>query len=128
MVADLIKPVIGTNCVPDTDKFISTLKSIGKNPTIRPPQTVLPVTKSYTTIFIEIPEQNTLAYIAGYLCRRCLSVHDCVNCKAILVSHETYLSDQSQLFIHHKAYNTTQSDFGSLFLPSDAFFALLQCV
>ena len=31
------------------------------------------------------------------------------------------MSDQSQLFIHHKAYNTTQSDFGSLFLPSDAF-------
>ena len=30
MVADLIKPVIGTNCAPDTDKFITTLKSIGK--------------------------------------------------------------------------------------------------
>ena len=29
MVADLIKPVIGTNCAPDTDKFITTLKSIG---------------------------------------------------------------------------------------------------
>ena len=50
MVADLIKPVIGTNCAPDTDKFISTLKSIGKNPTIRPSQSVLPVTKSYTTL------------------------------------------------------------------------------
>ena len=32
MVADLIKPVIGTNCAPDTDKFITTLKSIGKAP------------------------------------------------------------------------------------------------
>ena len=41
-------------------------------------------------------------------------VHHLQNAKIKQISH---LSHQSQLFIHHKAYSTTQSDIGSLFLP-----------
>ena len=130
MVAELIKPALGANCAPDSDSHMLSLKCLssskktrtkGKSTNVSCNFQYVPVTQSALNIF----EQNTISYIAGYLCRKVMTRHEiqspCDTCRAALLSPDTYLTESSQLFIHNKAYNTTQSDFGALKLPTTSF-------
>jgi len=124
MVAELIKPNVGANCSPDSDKFVLTLQTLTteKRKTSLPNKPATQPQKSsarmFTHVPFNVPEENTLAYIAGYLCRRCLAGHEfsskCQVCREALLSLTDEVDDASLLFIHHKAYNTLKSDFGSL--------------
>ena len=131
MVAELIKPNVGANCSPDSDKFVLTLQTLTteKRKTSLPNKPATQPQKSsarmFTHVPFNVPEENTLAYIAGYLCRRCLAGHEfsskCQVCREALLSLTEEVDDESLLFIHHKGYNTLKSDFGSLMVPSDHF-------
>ena len=128
LVAELIKPVLTSNCAPDTDSFMLTLNSLTrkastKGKTQKGPRTFqyVPVSHSAMTIL----EQNTMVYIAGYLCRKAIAGHELVSpcsiCRQALLSCDKFMSDPSQLFVHNKAWNTTDGDFGSLMVPSNVF-------
>ena len=112
-----------------SDKFILTLQSLtNKTVTSQSVQISTPVQHRRINVAIpyvqfSLPRQNTLANIAGYLCRKILSGHDllssCLVCRKALLRSDAELDDPALLFIHNKAYDTSKSDFGSLMVPSD---------
>ena len=114
MVAELIKPSVNANCSPDSDKFILTLQTLTKN---RVRKASPPISRANTTkqnraldrIPFDLPEENTLAYIAGHICRRIITSHEqssCQTCREVLLRSDATLDDPALLFIHHKAYDT----------------------
>lgn len=134
MMAELIKPAVGANCTPDTNKFMLTLQTLTKY-RVRKPLSLSHVHRSgqiNTTVYcpLDIPEVNTLSYIAGHICRRILTSHEvlstCQICRGVLLKPGAQLDDPSLLFIHHKAYDTSASEFGSLMVPSDLFVAFCE--
>lgn len=135
MVAEIIKPSLNSNCAPDSDSLLLSLnclskKSKNKDKSLKVSCSLhyVPVTQSALNIF----EQNTMSYIAGYLCRRVMIGHEvvspCSTCRAALVSPDTFLAESSQLFIYNKAWDTTKTDFGSLIVPSSSFVQFCLCV
>lgn len=68
---------------------------------------------------------NTLTYIAGYVCRKVLYKHDCVNCQLTMLRGDTTTIGDKDLFCAHKAYNSSRSPFGGLKAPSDFVLHLL---
>ena len=62
---------------------------------------------------------NAVAYVAGYLLKKCFSKHDCETCKGKLVMQE--LDDTSQLFCFFKAYQSQTGPFGGLLAPASNF-------
>ena len=55
---------------------------------------------------------NTLTYIAGYICCKVLDKHDCVNCQSAMLRSDTSVIGEKDLFCVHKAYNSSRSCFG----------------
>ena len=114
MVAALIKPFAGSNCSPDSDKFVLTLRSLTSNTgRIKQSQRVIRINNAQKAIAannipIDLPEQNTLAYIAGYLCRKVITGHEvlssCQTCREALLKGNAELDNPALLFIHNKAY------------------------
>ena len=71
---------------------------------------------------------NTLTYIAGYVCRKVLDKHNCEVCRQTMLRAETTIIGDKDLFCTHKAYNTSHGCFGGLRAPSDFIIQLLkQC-
>lgn len=70
-----------------------------------------------------LPEQNAFKYIAGYLINNCLKIHNCAICKQFSQGND--LLDNSNLFVHFKAYNTNASQFGQLKTPHESFYNFL---
>jgi hypothetical protein len=62
---------------------------------------------------------NAVAYVAGYLLKKCLLKHDCKTCKGKLVSQE--LDDSSKMFCFFKAYHSQTGPFGGLLAPASNF-------
>ena len=62
---------------------------------------------------------NAVAYVAGYLLKKCFLKHDCETCKGKLVMQE--LDDSSKLFCFFKAYQSQTGPFGGLLAPSSSF-------
>ena len=132
MVAELIKPALSSNCAHDTDQFMLTLSSLsqkkgskhnkcGAFATSAGNSMHIPVTESALNLL----EQNTMAYIAGYLSNKILTGHEvlakCDKCGSALLSSDTVLDNPALLFTHNKAWDTKSSEFGSLKIPSDSF-------
>jgi len=76
----------GANCIADLDEILTTINDTpsvdleaifpGKNPIVLK---ALPVEGSSYKI-LDLPEQNALAYVCGYLISKCISVHNCDTC------------------------------------------------
>ena len=62
---------------------------------------------------------NAVAYVAGYLLKKCFIKHNCQACKDKLVSQE--LDDSSKLFCYFKAYQSQTGAFGGLLTPVSSF-------
>ena len=62
---------------------------------------------------------NAVAYVAGYLLKKCFLKHDCETCKGKLVMQE--LDDSNKLFCFFKAYQSQTGPFGGLLAPSSSF-------
>ena len=62
---------------------------------------------------------NAVAYVAGYLLKKCFLKHNCQACKDKLVSQE--LDDSSKLFCYFKAYQSQTGAFGGLLAPVSSF-------
>lgn len=69
---------------------------------------------------MELPEQNAFKYICGYIIDRCLKNHSCQTCQQFATENNKL--DDSNAFIHFKAYSTEKSTFGSLKTPHETFY------
>lgn len=58
--------------------------------------------------------------MCGYLIKKCLNKHKCTICENF-AKQDSEL-DQSNLFVHFKAYNVSTSPFGSLKTPHESFY------
>ena len=69
----------------------------------------------------DIEGDNTIYYVAGYICRKFLQLHKCSICENILIQKddERVLSENHQIFAYIKAFDT---DFGGLTLPRTSTF------
>lgn len=59
------------------------------------------------------PQENALSYFSGYLFKKCLDIHECYKCSS---SVQTQILPNNLLCLY-KAYNDTNSKFGSLIAP-----------
>ena len=65
-------------------------------------------------------ETNFKRYFAGYLMKKCLSIHSCQICEAYAKTYQKL--DDTSLFCYYKAYDNSNLDlFGSLNMPHDNF-------
>lgn len=69
--------------------------------------------------------ENTLTYIAGYVCRKVLDKHNCAKCRLTMLRNDTSTLGDKDLFCAHKAYNSSHSSFGGLKAPSNFVFMLM---
>lgn len=70
---------------------------------------------------LELPEQNVLTYICGYLIKKCLETHVCDIC----INYAKFQKnvEPSFLFSYFKAYeNSEKSTFGNLMMPHSEFY------
>ena len=74
----------------------------------------------------DITVQNTLMYVAGYVCKKVLDKHRCQRCRVSMLRMDSGLVGQTDLFCVHKAYNVSRGSFGGLKAPSQFMFELLK--
>lgn len=72
---------------------------------------------------LSLPEQNAFKYICGYLIEKCLRVHKCPVCNTF--ARDDGNLNETNIFIHFKAYNTKLSFFGGLKTPHESFYFLI---
>ena len=65
-----------------------------------------------------VVQENAVAYVAGYLLKKCFNIHDCSTCKETLES--TNLDNSSKLFCYFKNYKEDNAS-GGLHMPSQCF-------
>jgi hypothetical protein len=66
---------------------------------------------------------NAVAYVSGYLLKKCLQKHQCEICRSKLVSDN--LDDSSKLFCNFKSYQAQMEKTGGLLAPSTEFLAYI---
>lgn len=70
---------------------------------------------------LELPDQNILTYICGYLIKKCLETHICNICLNYAKFQKKL--EPSFLFSYFKAYeNSEKSTFGNLSMPYSEFY------
>ena len=115
IVANLIKRASAANSSSYSDKFILTLQSLTNKKGTNQSQQVTPIQNTrknvaFTDVQLNLPQQNVLAYIAGYLCHRIITGHEllspCHTCREVHMTIGDQLDDHAHLFIHNKAYDT----------------------
>jgi hypothetical protein len=66
---------------------------------------------------------NAIAYVSGYLLKKCLKKHQCEICRSKLVRDN--LVDSSKLFCYFKSYQAQMEKTGGLLAPSTEFLAYI---
>jgi hypothetical protein len=72
-----------------------------------------------------VVQENAVAYVAGYLLKKCFNIHDCSTCKETLES--TNLDNSSKLFCYFKNYKEDNAS-GGLHMPSQCFLDYILCL
>lgn len=67
----------------------------------------------------DLLQQNFARYVCGYLMKKCLTIHCCEICEQYAKSYSDL--DDSSLYCYMRAYNNSESHFGSLLMPHDNF-------
>jgi hypothetical protein len=143
VVQNMFVPAPGSNCEDDSGEYLLNIEDFSVN-TDTPLQLTDSVSSHVITVTMpllsasesllkldnaELMEDgiydNTLTYIAGYVCRKVLDKHDCDICKSTMLRADTSVIGSGDLFCAHKAYNTSRSCFGGLKAPSDFMFKLM---
>jgi hypothetical protein len=70
-------------------------------------------------------EQNTLMYITGYVCKRVLDSHNCLQCRSTMLRDDTAMLNANDIFCSFKGYNHSRGNFGGLKAPSKFMFDLM---
>ena len=108
MVSELLKPARGANCTPDSDRFVLILENLTNRKQYQRKDAqnmAVPKRNPHAAVSqLDLPEQNTMHYVGGYLCHRILSGHEVVSpchvCRSALLASEPELHDPSLLLIH----------------------------
>ena len=112
------------NCAEDLDALLSQFPSKSNKAvlirTTQQPQTLVVGETDYqeNEVSSSMVQQNAVAYVAGYLLKKCFHVHDCSSCKETLTSKD--LESDSLQYCHFKNYKDDTSSSG-LILPSQPF-------
>lgn len=61
---------------------------------------------------VDLPEENALTYVSGYLMFKCINKHKCVNLSEVLKTVPEL--GETNLFTRYKAFNKNSSFYGSL--------------
>lgn len=117
----------GANCLKDFDEILSSIEPI-TDKTIFHENIQREIFKfkgiGIGTVdyrLLNLPEQNTVTYISGYLMKKCIVKHTCQMC--IDYAHSQTQLDQSFLLSFYKAYSTNDySTFRNLMMPNDEFY------
>uniref|UniRef100_A0A2A4J5S8 THAP-type domain-containing protein n=1 Tax=Heliothis virescens TaxID=7102 RepID=A0A2A4J5S8_HELVI len=75
--------------------------------------------KGETDYRFDLPTQNALVYIAGYLLYKCHRKHICD--KFVSECNKVLDVNESRMYSHFKAFNKDSSFYGRLKVPSDSF-------
>ena len=124
VVSNLLTPHSTANCIADDDRFLLKLSNFARSS-----QRIMKPTRKFPTKepvimpeHMDLPEQNTLAYISGYLCKRVLPNHEydgvCSQCRKALLNEKAMLGDLRLSYLHFKAYEINGRNFGFLQVPS----------
>ena len=115
------------NCADDFDNLLAQFAKADSNVS-SVPALVVPPTRSQsldigTTDYREMEvsdllKENPIAYVAGYLLRKCFQSHKCSACEAAFVTHQ--LEDNRNLLCFFKAYESEKS-FGGLLVPTTPY-------
>ncbi|CAI6353718.1 unnamed protein product [Macrosiphum euphorbiae] len=125
--ANYFKHSPGANCIEDLDEILGSelpqcekiLNFEGSDKNLFKFKCINIGTVDYRQL--DIPEQNALTYICGYLMRKCLEKHICQVC----TDYAYYQKELNQSFLlsFYKAYPTgDHSTFGNLMMPHDDFY------
>ena len=111
------------NCAEDLDSLLSQLSSNSNNAVLvhppSQPQTLNISGTDYRELDISssIVKENAVAYVSGYLLKKCFDIHQCSSCKEILASAN--LDSSSKLLCYFKNYKDNNSS--RLQMPSQCF-------
>ena len=111
------------NCAEDLDSLLSQFSSNSNNAVLvhppSQPQTLNIGGTDYRELDVSssIVKENAVAYVAGYLLKKCFDIHQCSSCKEILAS--TNLDSSSKLLCYFKNYKDDNSS--RLQMPSQCF-------
>ncbi|KAK9720229.1 hypothetical protein QE152_g22210 [Popillia japonica] len=110
------------NCIDDLDDILLNLQpsEIKRFDILFPPDNIFQKTLSIVSNDyqnLQVPEENGLTYVAGYLFKRYLDKHSCESCKPY--SKENINLNESNMFCYFKSYG--DDTFGNLTMPSQNF-------
>lgn len=112
------------NCAEDFDEMLSTMSDFSARLEISDDEhqhEYQPFAIDHCDYHLQsLPEQNAFKYVCGYLINKCLQKHSCDIC--LKFSKENDDLDDSNLFIHFKAYNKEYNLFGALKTPCENFY------
>ena len=117
----------GANCIADLDEILTTINDTPsvdlealfpeKNPIVLK---ALPVEGSSYKI-LDLPEQNALAYVCGYLISKCIAVHNCDTCLNFGKA-TTNLTSETFYCLLKNYEQDTSSVFGKFMMPDSSFY------
>ena len=122
------------NCEADSDALLLKLNDL------RTTQLNIPIIPTLNTVLndniinkeinnlhcknVDTLEKNFIRYICGYLLKKCLEIHSCIQCINYSKAHEEL--DETSLFCFLKAYKNTEGDtFDNLKMPHHEFVNLI---
>ncbi len=113
------------NCDDDFDNLLAQFsKADSSVPALIPATTSPPSDDIRSTDFKEkevgdnLLKDNPIAYVAGYLLRKCFQIHKCSTCESALVTNQ--LEDNRNLLCFFKAYESEKT-FGGLIAPTKPY-------
>lgn len=118
--------VEGANCAEDFDIILSQLGTTSPNEitslfteNVIPEERELQIdTKDYKNL--DLPHQNAIVYVCGYLLKKCYDKHSCSQCLTLRDQQLT----ETTMFTHFKVFQGKGEDkgvFGSLNVPNEDF-------
>lgn len=123
-LSNMLKNSPNTNCEEDVCELLQKHNDFLERPT---PKDLIhrtvpsPVALNGETDYrFDLPTENALVYISGYLLFKCCKKHMCEDLTSELKKQPSI--DESRMFIHFKAFNKTSSFYGNLKVQSDSFY------
>ena len=131
MVDQMMKPAAGQTCLPDSENCLLNINDFAyAEPDHHGNWTMVSRGSSCSHALSACISQtevdmNILTYVGGYIVRKTLDKHSCLPCRTNIESGKNFLEDPNHLFVHFKAWNITDCDFGKLYVPTDDFVNML---
>ena len=120
---------VTANCEADGDSLLSALSSVAR----RVSEPVSSVRVSYSAgpcvvdeVQVDVGTKNCIAYVGGYLARKCLESHPCDVCRSAICSPGRVVGDARDILTGLKSFTgVNDTDVGSLVRPTDEFYNLV---